>query len=262
MTRHRDPHGVEHEPWMTDDHQPHEHPGDEPAHHSEHTFGSEEEAAEHTVWDETSWRVAGGPPPDGAFTYAAWYRRNLARISEFETWAVAITLACIGGLGALLGVFWTSYYSGQGAYHQWLNVAVIGPVMEELLKVGAALMVLERRPFLFRRPSQLFVATLGSALMFAIIENILYIFFYLPEGSAEFIYWRWTVCTSLHVGATAVATLGLVRMWRATQPSVDGARDYSRPSVVHGAGFFAAAIVIHGVYNSAVLFAGLIGMTF
>ena len=135
-------------------------------------------------------------------------------------------------------------------------------VMEEMLKIGAALMVLERRPFFFRRPSQFFVATLGSALLFATIENLLYIYFYFPEGSAEFIYWRWTVCTGLHVGATAIATLGLVRIWKAAQPVDDPPRDFTRPSIAHGAAFFTAAIVLHGVHNTVALFAGFVGMSF
>ena len=69
----------------------------------------------------------------------------------------------------------------------------------------------------------------------------------LPKVSGGVIIWRWSVCTALHVGCTAVATRGLVEVW---QRAVNERRP---PRMGDGYRMLVLAIVIHALYNGAVI---------
>ena len=56
---------------------------------------------------------------------------------------------------------------------------------------------------------------------FAVVENLLYIHVYNPEGTENFRLSRWTVCTALHTGTSTIAGLGLLKMWnKAVAPAL------------------------------------------
>jgi len=208
------------------------------------------EAAQHNVWDEPALRAADIKAPPGAVTYSGWYRERLARASLFRSWSVTLFLVLVGGPFAVLGAFFTSYQAG---FVGLLSAVVVGPALEEVLKIGATMIMLENRPYLFRSSIQLMIAVVASALVFAAIENLFYIHLFRPEGAELFQYWRWTVCMGLHAGATAVAGLGLVRAWRASQPdpaTILAEKEYSKPRLELAYPYIVAAVVLHGAYNA------------
>ena len=125
-----------------------------------------------------------------------------------------------------------------------------------MLKIAAALMVIERRPFWIRGKTQLWVIGLGTALVFAAIENVLYLTVYIPNPSMLLIAWRWTICVMLHVGCTAVALRGLVPMWvRSRQERRSLQMSLLAPPLI-------TAILLHGAYNLCVMLYGFLGYSF
>lgn len=123
-------------------------------------------------------------------------------------------------------------------------LTIAGPVTEELLKAALALWIVEKRPFRFQSSLQIAVCLIASGLVFAAVENVLYLVVYIDDPSRELIWWRWTVCVALHAGCSLIAGLGLIRIWRQTMETK------SRPQLALGAPYMATAIVIHGVYNA------------
>ncbi|MBN2307690.1 MAG: PrsW family intramembrane metalloprotease [Candidatus Hydrogenedentes bacterium] len=222
---------------------------DEPAFGAASIAPGDRETAEHNVWDEPASRAAGIVAPAGAATYAQWYRSRLADAPVSTSWLVTILLGLIGGPFAVAGVFLQAQ-----AGNSLVAVAMVGPVLEEMMKLGAVLIVLENRPYLFRSPAQILVAVLASALAFAAIENLLYIHVYVADPTPGFQMWRWIVCTGVHACATSIGGLGLVRIWHRAQPR--NGQDYSKPLVHHAYPFIVGGVVFHGVYNFlAVVFA-------
>jgi RsiW-degrading membrane proteinase PrsW (M82 family) len=149
-------------------------------------------------------------------------------------------------LAALAALF----HTGPGmllASNLFIVAIVFGPTVEEVMKIGVASLVVETRPYLFKRVEQLQVATVGTALLFAAIENVVYLYVYHPNHSVEYAVWRWTVCVALHVGCTLVATRGLAAVWR------QAVREYRPPKLAQGVRWLVVAIVIHGSYNAAAL---------
>ena len=93
-----------------------------------------------------------------------------------------------------------------------------------------------------------------SALIFATVENLVYIHVYAlaspldhPAMFAEF---RWTVCTALHVSCSVIASLGLIRVWHRMNERGEPA------DLAHAYPLFAIAMALHGLYNGAALFLG------
>ena len=201
---------------------------------------SEDEKVEHGVWDEPgiSPELAGAPPED-ALTYADWLDKRRGQVLPSTSWAMTLFLAELAGPWAVLGALW-----GSGrTFFSIVAIVVFAPVIEETMKVAAALYVVEKKPFLFRSSLQIAVCALAGGLTFAVIENLLYIHVYTRSPSSFFIWWRWTLCTSLHVGCSFIAGLGLARIWRETW------RTHTRPRLSLGYPYMLTAVVIHGLYN-------------
>ena len=209
----------------------------------------EDELAEHSVWDEPTQPLAtasGHAPPADALTYGRWMVARRATSPAWQSWFVTACVALVAGpfavLGALMGQAPAELSIGLMAY------IFAAPLVEEILKMSGASIVLERRPFLFRHPAQLLLCTGLSGLIFACIENVLYLRLYVESPSASLIFWRWTVCVALHTCCSLIAGMGLVRVWR------EAWAQERRPDISRGAPFFTAAIALHGLYNlSAVL---------
>ncbi|MEM1445893.1 MAG: PrsW family glutamic-type intramembrane protease [Planctomycetota bacterium] len=189
------------------------------------------------------------PPAEDQRGYAAWLDRRIARTTERATWWTTFWVALLGGPWAVLGALLTTW-GGLWA------VVLIAPVVEEAMKIALIAWVIEKCPYRFRRRSQLVLAALGSGLAFATIENVLYLFVYIPDPSPEIIAWRLVVCTALHVGCTAVAAVGAVRAW-------DRVMQHRRPAAVPvDLAWLGLAIGLHAAYNTAVTFAELTGLAF
>lgn len=132
--------------------------------------------------------------------------------------------------------------------NQWTRLlgGVFTPPVEELAKVFMLLCLLESRAYWFKQAWQLRVAAAGAGLAFAAIENLLYLNVYIPDPSPYIIYYRWTVCTLLHMVCCCISSFGLVRMWRTA------VEDLEEPSFWQAVPYLAVAAVIHGIYNFSV----------
>jgi len=182
--------------------------------------------------------VAGG-------SYRQWLQEGVQRTPAWKSWGITLGLACVSGCFAVFGAMLTQIgYSGAGGMA--LAVAA-GPLAEEVMKIAAVLMTVEKRPYLFRSPLQIMLCGLASATVFAVLENLLYLHLYIPSPTLEIIRWRWTICSALHIGCTMVASLGVVRIWRAAMA------EGRPPRVGDGMRYWVVAAVIHGLYNFAAI---------
>jgi hypothetical protein len=212
----------------------------------EHALGepqSEIERVEQSVWDEPTCSTdLAGAVPEEAETYGRWLAIRREQTSRVQSWAVTVGVALLAGPWAILGAFAGAREMSFGL----IGIAIVGPTVEETMKIAAAAYVLERRPYLFRSPVQILLCSLLAGLVFAAIENLMYLFVYIPSPSAALVAWRWTVCVALHAGCSLLAGMGLVRVWR-------GVQRHRRPAdLALGTGWLITAIVVHGVYNTAV----------
>lgn len=191
---------------------------------------------------------------DPTVGYAAYLKDRLANtppsVQRSVFFLVLLTSGVLSVLGTLLGQFIRGTEWGLLAY------AVSAPVYEELMKVMVVLMLIELRPYIFRYAWVIWVCTLGSAATFATLENLLYLNIYIKDPSAGIMLWRWTVCSALHVGCTAIVTVGLVRMWRTS------IRHLRPPSAADTYPYMVAAMVVHGSYNALAVVFEIVAQTF
>ena len=206
---------------------------------------------EHTVWDEPGRSdQLTGPAPADALDYPNWLRFRREQTTAAKSWFCTLGLVLLAGPWAILGTF-ISGTGGSGRtlpYAMALMLVVIGPITEEIMKIAFALYIVEKKPFLFRSPLQIFVTVLAGAFVFAAIENILYLYVYVPEASSELVVWRWTVCVALHVSCSLIAAIGLTKIWKLTWTHLQ------RPQISHAYPFIVTAVIVHGVYNAFAIF--------
>ena len=210
---------------------------------------SPDERIEHSVWDEPGIsHDFSGPVPDGELIYASWLEKRRSETSIGKSWLVACAVALLAGPWAVVGALW-----GQGqTASSILMIVIFAPVVEETMKVSAALYVVEKKPFLFRSIGQIALCSVMSGLVFATLENIVYLNVYIPDPSPGQAAWRWTVCTAMHTFCSLIAGLGVMRIWG------DLWRRKARPRLALSFPFAVAAMLIHGGYNAfAVLLAGV-----
>jgi len=208
---------------------------------------SVEQLVEHTVWDEPGIsEELSGKIPDSALTYRRWFKAGIQKTSSARSWLITFLLTLASGPWAVLGVFVLAFQgmSGFGG----VAVVIFGPVTEEVLKVISALIVIEKRPFFFKSARQIFICCVFSGLVFAFIENLLYLHLYISNPTPQLVLWRWSVCVLLHSGCTAVSSIGLIAMW---SKSVS---EFTKPRILDMLPYLVLAAVIHGVYNNIALF--------
>lgn len=240
MNQHGRDHSTAHEPAFRGPAEPGEPAAREPALGGPRAAETPEDRALHNVWDEP---VTQAPPSAEAYTYAAWYGEGMARTTVIGSWAVVAGLCAVSGLFALAGSLTATPSPGVWGV---LTFVVFGPTVEEMLKIGLPLMVLERRPYVIRGAAQLLILVLMGALVFAVVENGMYLYG-AEEPSSGLKAWRWGACTSAHLVASGIAGLGLLRIFHHSR------RHMCRPRVARGYGYFIAAIVVHGCFNAMAL---------
>ena len=190
------------------------------------------------------------PPRKGEESYRAWLEQNEARMTEARRWRITLLLALVGAPFGVLGTFMSMNQAGM------VNVVVGGPVVEEVMKIAAALLVVERRSFWISRPAQLWTIALGTAFAFAAIENLLYLSVFIPNAAISLILWRWSVCVGLHVICTGIAIRGVIAIWRRARV------DRRKPNLTGVLPSLVLAIVLHGSYNACVMLWGYLGYGF
>jgi RsiW-degrading membrane proteinase PrsW (M82 family) len=158
---------------------------------------------------------------------------------------VTLGAALMAGPFAAMGAF----MAGRQTWFRILYLILFAPVIEELLKQSGMIYLLEKKPYRLFSAGQFVIAAIISAAVFASIENLLYIHFYANgqtfENFARFCWFRWTVCTSLHLVCSIIASFGLVRVWK--KQLADG----RAADLAFGFKYFVAAMAIHGIYNLA-----------
>jgi RsiW-degrading membrane proteinase PrsW (M82 family) len=184
--------------------------------------------------------------------WTRWIEQKKGQCTLPGNLGVTLLAAVFGGPFAILGAL----ISGQPGLLPMMYVVVFGPVAEEVLKQSGMTFVLEKKPYRVFAAWQFVFAAVVSGLAFGAIENLVYVHVYFnaagvpAEKVAPMAAFRWAVCMPLHAIWAAIASLGLVRAWK-RQLRHGGAVDLSAAF-----GWFAVAIVLHGLYN---LTASLIG---
>jgi hypothetical protein len=194
------------------------------------------------AWDEPALSPdLAGERPAHVQTYAQWLAAGRARFSLTRTWGITLALAFGSGAWAIVGAL-LSQVQGNSA-GGLLLIILFGPAAEEMLKVSAALITIEKWPYAFRSPVQIVACCLAAAFGFAAIENLIYLHVYIPDPSPGMIAWRWIICVTIHVAGSSIASVGLVKIWRHTMAHG------TTPRVSLGSPFFMTAIALHGIYN-------------
>jgi hypothetical protein len=198
------------------------------------------------VWEEPARSGFAAPVPETP-TYE---KILLAKWREQSAWRVVATFAlCLivsGPCAAAMAIL-VELTNGVGV----AGIVLFGPFIEEIAKVAVPLILLERSPWRWTNGWQLVAVCAVSGLVFAALENVVYLQFYVPEHEASYALWRWTVCVFLHTACSTIAGFGLRRIWCAVCVK------RTRPQISDGEVFFATAIGIHIIYNVLAMLAVL-----
>jgi len=181
------------------------------------------------------------PPPLLPAVEAAFSRRR-------PHIAVIYAIAMLGSLGGILAAIMDEMTSMTP-----IAAISIGPAIEEICKPIAVIFMLEKRPYWLTSGAQVVGLSILGAVIFASIENVIYIFVYHPDGGMDFILWRLVICTALHVVTSLVMGLGLAKMHRHIRRHGGGLR--LGPVAV----YYMVAVGIHAAYNGTVTFLSIVG---
>lgn len=183
-----------------------------------------------------------------------WLQQKRSQCTVGGNLAVTLLAAMIAGPFAVFGAIFTGGEGTSGFVYisHILYMVLIGPIIEEMLKQSGMIYLLEKKPYRLFSAWQFIFAAVISALLFASIENLLYIHIYTRSESMEnpqmFVCFRWWVCTLVHVVCSVIASTGLIRVWK--KHLAEGrAADLS-----NGFLSFCIAMVLHGTYNLTVIF--------
>jgi hypothetical protein len=187
------------------------------------------------------------PPPPGVNSYRTWLQARIAVTSTQACWTAALIGALCGGPFAVIAALLGTQPSGTAGMSVLLMMVLYAPLVEETGKIAAAAYIVEARPYLFRRARQIQVAVIGSALFFAAIENVLYLYWRVSNPGITLVIWRWTACTALHLICSMVASYGLIGVWKETMTQ------FREPRIAGALRMLAWAVAIHACYNASVL---------
>lgn len=190
------------------------------------------------------------PPREGEVTYAQWVAKHESRVSLRRSWLMASAVPLLGLPFALFCALMTVEQA------LLFSFVVMGPIMSEVLKVAVASAVIERRSYWIRRRGQIYLMVLGTAVVFAAVQNVMYLLVFFKNPSSVLVAYRWSIGIPLHMICAAIAARGLVAVW---EQSVNEQR---RVTVARAYPYIVAAIVLHAAFNAYVLFAPYPGYGF
>jgi hypothetical protein len=209
---------------------------------------SKEDQVEASVWDEPVLAAAAGPGEDD-YTYERWLADGERSTTIRKSWWICFGVACLAGPAAVAGTFISQSFRSAPPF---VMMSIVGPLVEEIMKAAAILWIVEKRPYLFKTGAQILVCAVASGMMFAAIENVLYLNVYVPNASPALSAWRWSVCVALHVGCTCISAIGLRRVWQKT------ISQRVKPEMALASTYIMAAVATHALYNTAaIIFSGL-----
>lgn len=190
----------------------------------------------------------------GGRTWADEVARRRAETTDATRWSAIALAVVLAGPAAVIGAFVGTLVNGGGfTIGIVFAVVVIGPAIEEIVKIAGALHLVERRPWLVPSAWTLPAIALAAGLVFAAIENLIYLNVYIPDPSAEIARFRWIAGPLLHGSASLLAGIGVMRQFQAQQASHDARaiEDVGRTEAARWP-WFVAAWVLHGGYNLVV----------
>ncbi len=182
-------------------------------------------------------------------TYQSIYRARRAATPRSTMLLAAVLAAVLSGPFAILGALF-----GTGAALSLIVLVVLlAPIAEEMLKVTGILYLTEVKPWLVPSAAALVVVAVCSGLVFAAIENVFYLTWFIPDPTPEIIRWRWIFGPLVHGSGSLLAGIGVARMWHSLE-----AHD-RRPDFKTAAPWIIAAALLHGAYNLFVTWLELFG---
>jgi hypothetical protein len=185
------------------------------------------------------------PPPD----WEATKRRPETSAGRLRLELLALSMALVGGLMALVGAFFQELQSGVGVF----LLVLAAPVIEEVLKPSGIYVLLVKWPQALR--GQLHTAFLCavSGAVFGVIESLVYVELYYPNGSDAFVLFRFTVTPVMHAIASFIVGYGLSRSLLEWANGRSPLPQRTRNGYLFGIG-------LHAVYNTSVVVLGLLGI--
>ncbi len=167
-------------------------------------------------------------------------------------------LALLGGVGGTLAAFYEN--STQGVW-VILLIVLLAPAIEEVCKPIAVILMIEKRPRWIRSRRQVVAMSMLGAVVFSALENLFYVFIKAPRTNfatyqawMNFVVFRFTVCSGMHVLATAVFSVGLAKAWRRVRT---GGGNFEIETCFR---YYVAAVAIHAFYNTAAVLLTLFGV--
>lgn len=175
--------------------------------------------------------------------YRDHYRARRAETPDSRRWGAALLAILVAGPAGILGAFLAVTATWGSVAVSVFAVVLVGPAVEEFVKAGSGLYLAEQRPWLVPYAWTLVVIVVAGGLGFAVIENWIYLNFYIEDPSDAIVRWRWVFGPLVHGSASFLAGFGIARMWRRTHAEgVAPELNISYP-------WFVAAVVLHGGYN-------------
>ena len=174
---------------------------------------------------------------------------TLAQPARMLPLPLVYLIGLVGGVGGVLAAFLREL-----AMISPLTIFLVAPAIEEICKPLVVVFLIELRPHWLRRGRHAIAICLLSALVFATIENLLYLHFYHPVHATFFMLWRYIICTTMHLTASLVMALGLAK---ALRRRLDNGARFDFDGIMR---YYVAAVVIHAAYNTTVTILGLSGV--
>ncbi len=122
-------------------------------------------------------------------------------------WVIALG----GSVGGTLAAIVENSAHAMNPLMGVLLLVAVAPAVEEICKPLAIVFLLDKRPRWLRSPWEIIALAAVSAVVFATLENLLYIFVNYRQGSAAFVLYRLTVCTAVHKGRIGATHLSATR---------------------------------------------------
>ncbi|HLF76577.1 MAG TPA: PrsW family glutamic-type intramembrane protease [Dehalococcoidia bacterium] len=160
-----------------------------------------------------------------------------------------VVVAMVGGAFGIPGAFLQELYAGGG-----ILLAFTGaPIIEEALKpIGVYILLMRWPQAIGGRLHTALLSALGG-LSFAVLESLVYVTLYFPEGSSDFVLFRFTVPLVMHSTASFLVGLGLTRTvfdWAAGRA----------PMPRQARNFYFAAVALHALYNLTAVILAILGV--
>jgi len=163
---------------------------------------------------------------------------------------IALILAVAGGFMGIVGALITELQTDPVG----IILLIFGaPVVEEALKPSGIFLLLVRWPMALR--GRLHTAALCglSGLVFGLVESLIYVEVYNPDGGDNFVLFRFTVTPALHIIASFMVGLGLSR---ATHAWAVGRQPLPRAT----RNWFMAGAGLHAAYNTLAIVLSVLGV--